>query len=184
MDLISKTFVMALICAGVSLTTGLSAGAAPLRAGGIGGGAMHGGFGGGFGVGHPAVGGIGGFHSTVGGAAMRGWPAGGAVAASSFFRGGWREGGRREGEWRGDRDRRHGFGLGLATGALIGTALAAPWWYDDYDYVPAYYEPAYYEYDDYTLDSPDIRYCEMRFKSYDPVTRTYLGYDGRRHPCP
>jgi len=36
----------------------------------------------------------------------------------------------------------------------------------------------------YTLDSPDIRYCEMRFKSYDPVTRTYLGYDGRRHPVP
>jgi len=46
MDLISKTFVMALICAGVSLTTGLSAGAAPLARGGIGGGAMHGGFGG------------------------------------------------------------------------------------------------------------------------------------------
>jgi hypothetical protein len=32
--------------------------------------------------------------------------------------------------------------------------------------------------------SKDVRYCAMRFKSYDPVTGTYLGYDGRLHPCP
>jgi len=27
-------------------------------------------------------------------------------------------------------------------------------------------------------------YCERRFRSYDRRTGTYLGYDGRRHPCP
>jgi hypothetical protein len=25
--------------------------------------------------------------------------------------------------------------------------------------------------------------CEQRFKSYDPQTGTYLGFDGKRHPC-
>ena len=29
-----------------------------------------------------------------------------------------------------------------------------------------------------------IDYCMRRFKSYDPRSGTYLGYDGRRHPCP
>ena len=28
------------------------------------------------------------------------------------------------------------------------------------------------------------QYCMQRFRSYDPVTRSYLGYDGYRHPCP
>ena len=26
-------------------------------------------------------------------------------------------------------------------------------------------------------------YCEQRFRSYDPASGTYLGYDGLRHPC-
>ena len=26
--------------------------------------------------------------------------------------------------------------------------------------------------------------CQRRFKSYDPTSRTFLGYDGRRHRCP
>ena len=26
--------------------------------------------------------------------------------------------------------------------------------------------------------------CEARFRSYDPASGTYLGYDGMRHPCP
>lgn len=29
-----------------------------------------------------------------------------------------------------------------------------------------------------------IRYCMQRYRSYDPASRTYLGYDGLRHPCP
>jgi len=27
-------------------------------------------------------------------------------------------------------------------------------------------------------------YCVQRFRSYDPQSMTYLGYDGLRHPCP
>jgi hypothetical protein len=26
--------------------------------------------------------------------------------------------------------------------------------------------------------------CEQRFRSFDPVLGTYLGFDGLRHPCP
>lgn len=29
-----------------------------------------------------------------------------------------------------------------------------------------------------------VGYCERRFRSYDPASGTYLGYDGYRHPCP
>ena len=29
-----------------------------------------------------------------------------------------------------------------------------------------------------------IEYCMRRYKSYDPNSMTYLGYDGVRHPCP
>lgn len=27
-------------------------------------------------------------------------------------------------------------------------------------------------------------YCSQRYKSYDPSSGTYMGYDGIRHPCP
>ncbi|WP_162130944.1 BA14K family protein, partial [Bradyrhizobium genomosp. III] len=30
----------------------------------------------------------------------------------------------------------------------------------------------------------DPAYCAQRYKSYDPASGTYLGYDGQRHPCP
>jgi hypothetical protein len=26
--------------------------------------------------------------------------------------------------------------------------------------------------------------CAARFRSYDPASGTFLGFDGRRHPCP
>jgi BA14K-like protein len=26
-------------------------------------------------------------------------------------------------------------------------------------------------------------YCQQRFRSYDPASGTYMGYDGQRHPC-
>ncbi len=29
-----------------------------------------------------------------------------------------------------------------------------------------------------------VEYCRQRYRSYDPYSGTYLGYDGRRHPCP
>jgi hypothetical protein len=29
-----------------------------------------------------------------------------------------------------------------------------------------------------------VQYCASRFRSYDPRSGTYLGYDGYRHACP
>ena len=33
-------------------------------------------------------------------------------------------------------------------------------------------------------DQGAVADCEARFRSYDPASGTYLGYDGQRHPCP
>jgi hypothetical protein len=35
-----------------------------------------------------------------------------------------------------------------------------------------------------TSGGQDVAYCAQRFRSYDPGSGTYLGYDGQRHPCP
>jgi hypothetical protein len=108
----------------------------------------------------------------------------------------WRGGGHRGwgGGWGG-----HGWGgpaAGFAAGAIIGGAVAAsqPWYgyggYGyDYDYAPSYYsygyDPGYSSYS-YVAPAPDgdVAYCAQRYRSYDPASGTYLGYDGRRHPCP
>jgi hypothetical protein len=47
--------------------------------------------------------------------------------------------------------------LGLAAGAILGNAAA---------------------------NNNTVAYCSQRFRSYDPRSGTYLGYDGYRHPCP
>ncbi|MGB3864020.1 MAG: BA14K family protein [Xanthobacteraceae bacterium] len=97
--------------------------------------------------------------------------------------GGWRGHHGHHG-WHG-RYRRGGFYPGLAAGALIGGAFAAPYAYG-YGY-PYYYDDDYY-YDAPTVavaaDPGSVAYCQRRFKSYDVRTGTYLGYDGLRHPCP
>jgi hypothetical protein len=30
---------------------------------------------------------------------------------------------------------------------------------------------------------PDATYCAQRYRSFDPASGTFMGYDGRRHPC-
>ncbi len=35
----------------------------------------------------------------------------------------------------------------------------------------------------YAMMQGDNSYCAQRFRSYDPRSGTYLGYDGQRHPC-
>lgn len=34
------------------------------------------------------------------------------------------------------------------------------------------------------ITAEDIAFCARRFRTYDPVTQTYLGRDGYRYPCP
>lgn len=89
-----------------------------------------------------------------------------------------------------------GVGAGVVGGVIIGRALTAPYYYEPY-YPRAYYPgPAYYpdgyypgryraapiieDVEEYDADD----YCIQRFRSYDPESGTYLGYDGLRHPCP
>lgn len=47
--------------------------------------------------------------------------------------------------------------------------------YDDSDEPPASSAP---------FDGDAASYCAQRYRSYDPASGTYLGYDGLRHPCP
>jgi hypothetical protein len=89
-----------------------------------------------------------------------------------------------------------GWGLGgFAAGAIIGGALASPYYYGGYG--PAYYPAPYYGYAaPYPAPYPppayygggpagdDVSYCAQRYRSYDPRTGTFLGFDGARHPCP
>jgi hypothetical protein len=94
----------------------------------------------------------------------------------------WGGGHWRGGGWGGRNYYRGGAYLGgLAAGAIIGGALAAPYGY----YSPYAYEPDYdYGPGVYAQPDQDDAYCAQRFRSYDPASGTYLGYDGRRHPCP
>jgi hypothetical protein len=80
-------------------------------------------------------------------------------------------------------------GLGIA-GALIGGAMigaAQPYGYyghPGYYGYPGYYGPAYVVAPTPYAGGGAVAYCAQRYRSYDPYSGTYLGYDGYRHPCP
>jgi hypothetical protein len=70
-------------------------------------------------------------------------------------------------------------------GAIIGGIIAS----QGYGYYGPYYGPypAYPAYPAYPYAGPydgAVAYCMRRYRSYDPYSMTYLGYDGLRHPCP
>jgi hypothetical protein len=90
--------------------------------------------------------------------------------------------------------------VGLVTGTLIGGALASqPRYYSEPTYIdpePEYYEPrpvyrARPAYRRVVVDSYDLepwtpawyRYCSQRYRSFDPDSGTFVGYDGRSHFC-
>ncbi len=68
--------------------------------------------------------------------------------------------------------------------------------YDDedaYQPAPGYAAPGYaapgyasrgYAAPGYAAAGRDDAYCTQRYRSYDPASGTFLGYDGVRHPCP
>jgi BA14K-like protein len=55
--------------------------------------------------------------------------------------------------------------------------------YGDYAYAPGYRSGPSYTYES-SGGGDDVAYCKQRFRSYDPASGTYMGYDGQRHPCP
>jgi hypothetical protein len=72
----------------------------------------------------------------------------------------------------------HHGGIGFGAGLVAGTALG-------YGYYGGY-GPDYDDgYDDGNLVSgvDNSGYCAQRYRSYDPASGTFLGYDGQRHPC-
>jgi hypothetical protein len=36
----------------------------------------------------------------------------------------------------------------------------------------------------YQAGATDVAYCTRHYRSYDPASRTYIGRDRQRHPCP
>ena len=86
-------------------------------------------------------------------------------------------------QWRGG-----GWGYDAAAlGAIAGTMLA-PYAYGPGPYYgpPAHYGPPAYYAPGYAASSPAnaVAYCTQRYRSYDPGSGTFVGYDGMRHPCP
>jgi hypothetical protein len=151
---------------------------AEIKTGSGGGGGFHSGFGGGAfkgGAGHGA------FHGGLGNpsfAGARSFQGGGANMAGGFHND------RDDHRWRGGYG---GYGAlaGLGFAGASGYPYADPGYADtsDNSYV---YEPDSSNYVVAQQSSPgeDVAYCVAHFKSYDPASGTYLGYDGMRHPCP
>jgi hypothetical protein len=82
--------------------------------------------------------------------------------------------------------------FGLAAGALIGSALSQPRYYDYYQPAPVYVEPpppVVYQTAPVYYARPDpwspewYSYCSQRYRSFNPQTGYFLGYDGNYHFC-
>jgi hypothetical protein len=85
-----------------------------------------------------------------------------------------------------------GVGAALVTGAIIGGAMEQN---QDYYPVESYPADSYPVYSDQgplydaggalvANDGNSVAYCQQTYRSYDPASGTYLGYDGMRHACP
>lgn len=76
--------------------------------------------------------------------------------------------------------------FGLAAGAIIAGALAPPV-YPVAPYRAAPHRVAPHRVSPYRVSpryaTSDVAYCSRKYRSFDPVSFTYLGYDGRRHYC-
>lgn len=128
-----------------------------------------------------------------------------SASADSWGRPGWDRGGWDRGGWDRpyERHHRHRNGdavaagvIGLAAGALIGGALSQPRQPDYVQPAPVYAPPppppAYYPaaprqvtyragYEPWSRGW--YQYCSDRYRSFNPNTGTYRGYDGQDHFC-
>ena len=75
--------------------------------------------------------------------------------------------------------------IGGVIGGVLGGAIFAP---RPYYEPPVYYQPPqpqpYYQPQPGYVSHEQIAYCMRRFRSYNPQTGVYFGYDGRYHSCP
>lgn len=113
------------------------------------------------------------------------------VAEARDRNGYWRDGGYREHRRHRDRDALVGGAIGLATGMIIGGALASQPRYEERRYV----EPDYYPEPErrviYRRPAPSFEpwtqswydYCSQRYRSFNPDSGTFVGYDGRERFC-
>ncbi|WP_375458701.1 BA14K family protein [uncultured Enterovirga sp.] len=97
------------------------------------------------------------------------------------YRGGYRRGG-------GGAGVAAGVIGGLAAGALIGGAIASqaapgPGYYAGPGAPVAAYGGPVPVGNVYGRDPNWVNYCASRYRSFDPVSGTYLGRDGFRYPC-
>jgi BA14K-like protein/PXPV repeat (3 copies) len=95
----------------------------------------------------------------------------------------WRHhGGGHHGHHHGHGGYYNGFGygaFGFAAGALLGSALSRPYYYEP---APVYVAPApVYVYQPWTPDW--YTYCGGKYRSFNPDTGYFLGYDGEYHFC-
>lgn len=76
-------------------------------------------------------------------------------------------------------------GYGYGTGYGYGNVGYAGYGNGVYDYAPGPYvataAPAIAV---APTGGGNVAYCQQRYRSYDPASGTFLGYDGQRHPCP
>jgi hypothetical protein len=167
----------------LALATALPSASFAAPHGGGGGGHFGGGGGGHFGGGaHFAGGRVGGgaaFARPMAGAAPAGraWNGGGTAWNGGGGRGGWH----RNGWWPG------AVAAGVALGGAYGY-YGAPYYDDSYAYYDGDYGPDYGDSGVAVVPAApvggDASYCAQRYRSYDPASGTFLGYDGLRHPCP
>jgi hypothetical protein len=119
--------------------------------------------------------------------------ASGAHVQTVQWRRGWDSGGTHYGpdyEYYGPRS---GSGYQAAPGYNAAGAASGTQYGPDYEYYgrrsgSAYFGsgPAYdsYAYSGGANTGSDPAYCQQRFRSFDPSSGTYMGYDGFRHSCP
>ena len=104
----------------------------------------------------------------------RGYRHGGGSGNRAYRHGG---GGRHYGYNRGRHGARYGYRHGNYRHYYGGYWYAAPWWLGAAAVAaPYYYEPEY-------SGADHIQWCLDRYRSYNPRTDTFRGYDGLDHRC-
>jgi len=138
--------------------------------------------------------------SQMSGGSWNGRPAGSAWQGNTWNGNTWNgrvatnswNGRQRDWDWNRRRFARSpgvAFGFGPSYVPYYDDYAYATYPYDDYAYndYPNYSDTyAYYggETDVTVNTAADPAYCMQRYRSYDPASGTFLGYDGLRHPCP